>query len=242
MKAPGGFLTKGPAVLVYLLVGMQTVLFAALTGDGRIVPGFQLNPSLNRYWREVLSQEGAVSPDAAYCLGALLAHLLAVVPRPTAKGFLRPLPATLVYVFLFFVLQDRAEGPEYRHERGAGPGQVAYLTIAPRGDGVRLVLSAGPDEASFLRVRHVHDADSAPPAPKVFWTKDGKGVVVAVRRRRLLAVDLDTGAVTGALPSRSHEWPADVAGAESVETRRRFTQAQRDVAEFVVNHGGLHVD
>lgn len=233
---------KAGAVLLYLLVGMQTVLFAALTGDGRVVPGFQLNPEFNRLWRDAIGRGALPSPDAAYCLVAVLAHLLAGLPRPGPRGLLRPLPATLAFAVLFFVLQDRAEGPLYRHERGTGPERAAWLTIAPKGNGVRLVLSEGRGEAPLLRVRLVHDAESAPPEPKLFWTKDGKGVVVAVRGRRLLAVDVESGAVTGALPSETGAWPSEVPAAEPVSARIRFSQAQRDVAEFVVSHGGLHVE
>lgn len=236
-----GKATKLLAVLVYVVVGTQVVLFAMLSGDGRILPGRQLNPAVHRYWLEVLGAENAFAPEAAYCLAALLGHALAALPRPTRRALLRPLPATIVFVVLFFVLKGREDGAAIPHHRSDGPDGVAWLTIAPAEKGVRLVLSTGRDEDSFLRVRHVHTAASAPPEPRLHWTKDGKGIVLFVRNRKLFAVDVETGATTGALPEARHEWPREQPAAESTDTRRRFSQAQRDVAEFVVNHGGIYV-
>ena len=104
-----------------------------------------------------------------------------------------------------------------------------------------MILAEGGLDAPFLRVRHTHVAESAPPRPRLFWTSDGEGLVLSVRRERLFAVHLVTGERIGDLPERTHDWPSAVPEAESVAHRRRFSLAEKDVSLFIRDHGGLYI-
>jgi hypothetical protein len=230
------------AVVVYALVGVHAVFLAALTGDGRLIPGLQLSPGVQRYWTELLLAERIPASHPALGLFAVVAHLLVLLPRPSRRTLLYPLPATLVFLLLIVILQKRTEGRPILHHRADGPGQTAFLTIAPVGEGsaVRMIVASGEAGGPFLCVRHVHRADSPPPKPRLYWTRDGEGIVLTVRSRRLLGLDLD-GGVAGWLPEERHEWPSAAFKGESPATQRRLTRAERDVAEFVKNHHGIYV-
>jgi hypothetical protein len=102
------------------------------------------------------------------------------------------------------------------------------------------VLASGSRDALLLPVHVARDMDEPPASLRVFWTKDGRGLVIASHRRRIFAVDVEGGTV-GVLPERKADWPPPPGAFESVASKRRLSQAERDVAEFVVDHGGLHV-
>jgi hypothetical protein len=228
-----------PALALYLFLGIHTVLLAGLAGDGRIVPGYQLSPEVRNVFGYEHARGALPSPHPGYSWLVILAHVLVVSRNPDRAAFLRPLPATLFYIAVFWVFQARAELPPTAYIRSPGPQQNAYLTLAAHGDGVRLVFATG--DGTFVPVLHVHEMDKLPPAVRLLWTRDGRALVVCARDQRLFAVDLD-GTVAGILPGKAADWPAERGAFESVAVRRRLSAARREVAEFVVNHGGLHVE
>jgi hypothetical protein len=231
------------AILFFLFVGMHAVFLACLTGDGHVLPGYQLSPKVIDFWRDRIVSGRLPPPEPAFLWVVVLAHLLVAIPRPGRRGVLLPLPATLVFVALFVVLEQRSERPPAPPPRHAvGPAGEAFLTIHPLGEErVRMILAEGEVDAPFLRVRHTHRAESAPPRPRLFWTSDGEGLVLSVRRERLFAVHLPTGETIGDLPERSHDWPAAVPDVESVAHRRRFSLAEKNVSLFIRDHGGLYI-
>jgi hypothetical protein len=120
-----------------------------------------------------------------------------------------------------------------------GPGRVAYLTIAEREGGARLIVAAGEPLAAFLRVLHVEDTSGVPPEIHVYWTSDGKAVVLRLHEEKdpVFAVDLD-GETTGDLPSEPREWPA--AGEyRHADVAARFSLARKEVFKLIQAHGGL---
>lgn len=229
-----------PAVALYLFVGIHTVLLAGLAGDGRIVPGYQLNPEIRNVFGYEQARGRLPSPDPGWSWLAVLAHAL-VLARGTGKpAFWRPLPASLFFIAVFWIFTARASLPPTTYEREVGPEETAYLTLSASGDGVELVLAAGDDDATLLPVLVAQGMDGRPASLRLFWTKDGRGLVIMSQRRRIFAIDLDGGTV-GVLPERKADWPPPNAF-ESIASKRRLSQAERDVAEFVVNHGGIHVE
>lgn len=229
------------AVLLYAFVGMHTVFLAAMSGDGRILPGLQLSPDLKAAWGEALAD--TVFPAPGFCLLALLAHALVLAPSIDRARALRPLPATLLFVVLFFALGKRADRDPTRYQQFQGPEDAAYLTVMPIGPHreTRLVISTGGRDDAFLRVRHVHESESAPPKPRLFWTNDGKGVVFQVQRLRPFALDLESGETIGALADRHHEWPREAPGAQSREAADRLALDRKAVDAFIKRRGGLFI-
>ncbi|MGH7162024.1 MAG: hypothetical protein ACREID_00965 [Planctomycetota bacterium] len=228
------------ALLLYTFAGVHSVLLAALTGDGRLVPGLQLNPDLVRYWGETTARGHFPAPHAAYGLTALLAHALLFSLRPERGALVQPLPSTLVFLALFFVLKERAADPETLRFREIGPSRAAYLTVAPDGDGVRMIVAHGDPDEAFLRVLHLHRAESPPPSPQLFWTKDGAAVIVGVRHEKLLALGLD-GSLVGELPSKGNEWPQADPSLQPPLARARLSEARVRVARYVQEHGDIFV-
>jgi hypothetical protein len=229
-----------PAVLLYVYVGMHLALLGSFTGDGRLVPGYQLNPEM--VWHAAaLIPRAALNPYLG--LLAIVAHLLVFLPRPSRMGSLLPMPATLLFVVLTVMMQRRVEAGPPQHALGIGPDRIAYLTLqsADSETGTRLILATGRPEDRLLDVRLVRSLESFPPRVRVYWTKDGEGLVLSVRNKRILALGTD-GTQVGWLPSKSHEWPSEVPYAESLDTQRKLSQAQRDVAEFVKTRGGIYLD
>ncbi|MHC4223373.1 MAG: hypothetical protein ACYSUN_05230 [Planctomycetota bacterium] len=232
--------TTVPAILFYVYAGIHLALLGSFTGDGQLVPGYQLNPEM--VWHAAaLIPRAALNPYLG--LLAIAAHLLVVLPRPNRTRCLLPMPATLLFVVLTVMMQKRVDAGPPQHALGIGPDRIAYLTLqsTDAGSGARLILASGRPEDRLLEVRMVRSLESAPPRVRVYWTKDGEGLVLSVRNKRLLALAMD-GREVGWLPSKSHEWPSEVPYAESLDTQRKLSQAQRDVAEFVKTHGGIYLD
>jgi hypothetical protein len=229
------------AVALFAFVGIHTVFLAIMTGDGRVLPGLQLSPDLKAAWGEALAD--SVFPAPGFCLLALLAHGLVLAPRIDRAHALRPLPVTLLFVVLFFVLGKRTEQDAMRYEQVQGPDEVAYLTVTPIGPGreTRLVISTGGRDDAFMTVRHVHVAESAPPKARLFWTNDGKGVVFQVQRLKPFAIDLESDETIGRLAERHHEWPREVPGAQSREAADRLALDRKAVDAFVKRRGGLFI-
>ena len=226
-------------LVLYLVAGIHLALVLSLSGGALIVPGHQINPAIVTQWEATLV--GAALAQPWLTLVALLAHILLVVPDPTRRGFLRPLPASIGFLFVLAIGQRaQLRGPA-RFLPSAGPERVAYLTLVPRGDGVqKIVFAQGEIQSALLKVMHEHEARGTPPRPRLFWTRDGAGVVFVALRRRLFALGLD-GEVIGALPEQAEEWPQDNPGVESVAARRRFSKARMEVDAYIEEHGGLFV-
>ncbi len=225
-----------PALLLYALLGIHTVLLAWLTSDGIVVPGLQVSPGLKSYYLAEVWQGRAWGLTPWLLLLVAPAHLLACVPRLQAAWLKGPLPATVAFLALlvYFLNPSPMAG-----ERAIGPEREAYLTLTKSGDGARMVLAHGLPQAAFLDVVYEHETESQLPRLRLHWTKDGQGIVLQAGDERPFAVDLD-GNATGALPAKAHEWPTRD-GYRSPDVRRRFSQARRDVAEFIQNHGGLYI-
>ncbi len=230
------------AVLLAAFVGVHTVMLAIMTGDGRILPGLQLSPSLKAIWGDTLA--GTPFPTPGFTFLILLVHLLIVIQKPGRRGFWLPLPATLIFIGIFAGIGGRTSLGPTLHRRQIGPRRTAYLTLAPIDDKqrTRIIVSDGERDASFCKVRLVHESGSPPPEPyRLFWTRDGNGLVMMIRRRKILGLDIETGRVAGGLPAESHEWPRRNAAAESVKTQMQLARWAREVDAFIREHGGLYV-
>ena len=225
-----------PALLLYAFCGIHTVLLAWLTSAGVVFPGLQVSPGLKSYYLAEVWYDRAWGLEPALLALVLPAHLLASAPRLTPGRLKGPLPATVVFLGFLVYFQSP---PPIAAERAPGPERTVYLTVVQQGDGAHLVLAHGAPQATFLDVVHVHETESRMPRLRLHWTKDGQGIVLQAGYERLFAVDLD-GNVTGALPVHAHEWPTP-GGYQSPAVKRRFSQARRDVAEFIQNHGDLYV-
>lgn len=222
-------------LLLYTFCGMHAVSLAMLSGDGRVLPGRQISPDIVRYWVEHLPV-----PHPGWLLGAVLAHAVLWMARPDRRGILLPLPATLIFVLLFFALEQRAESPgAILRGRALGPGRAAWLTQVPTPEGCRLVVSQGDPADTLPRLLLVHEAEGTPPRLRLYWTADGAGVIVSIGDQPHLALGID-GEVVGALPERASEWPQESVALEPTGARLRFSEAKRDVAEYLKRHGGIH--
>jgi hypothetical protein len=225
------------AALIFLLVGAQTTLIITLQGTGEILPGRVLNPAVQNYWSELVKTGLAAGPHPSYCLVAILAHILAIVARPSKLAALLPLPATLFFCAYFFVA---SEPPEIFFERGIGREATGYVCIEKGDDGAELTFSAGPEEALFLPILHRHAADTAPPNPSLAWTGDGKVLVFTTRGAKPFFAIVDDGTTIGWLPDKANQWPDRTPSpADTLEMRRVLSTAQVDVARVVSEHGGL---
>ena len=225
-----------PALLLYAFCGIHTVLLAWLTSDGVVFPGVQISPGLKSFYLAEVWNDRAWGLEPALLALVLAAHLLASAPRLKVAWLKGPLPATLMFLGFLVYFQNP---PRIVGERAPGPERTVYLTTVEQGEGASLVLAHGAPEATFLDVVHVHETESRPPRVRLHWTKDGQGIVLQAGYERPFAVDLD-GKVTSALPVHAHEWPTP-GGYQSPAVKSRFSQARRDVAEFIQNHGGLYV-
>jgi len=224
------------AAVLFAAAGLIAVLATWIAGDGIVLPGWQVSPGLVGYY---LSEELL---DKVPPVGGLLvllgpvAHLLLLALKRDKATLLRPLPATAVFVWLF--LGVGVEG-RLAVVQARGPDKVAYLTVASRRAGTRFILAAGEPMAAFLKVLYTVDAEGMPPELHVYWTNDGKAVVVRLENQKdpVFAVDLD-GEVTGAMPKEPREWAAP---GEFVppDVSKRLSRARMEVFELIRAHGGL---
>jgi len=223
------------AAALFAAAGVVAVLGSWIRGDGIVLPGLQLSPGLKAYYLLEAAWDLAPSIGRWLLLVAPLAHVILVAARRDQTAIFLPLPATCIFVwFLFSTTEVDASVKQAR-----GPERVAYLTTVSTGEGVRLILATGEPFAAFLRIAHVHETASVPPKElHLYWTNDGKGLVVRVHEEKdaAFAVDLD-GNVTGELPVEAREWP----GASYVpgDVQERFSRARMEVARFIREHQGL---
>jgi len=226
------------AAIVFLAVGIQTVVHITVFGAGEILPGRQLNPDVQRYWAQLLDHRLLPTPRASFCLAVILAHLLVMVSHPSRRTALLPLPATALFVIYFFIARTPQEigFPA----RSMGEREVAYLTVIERGGRTRLWFSIGHDEDLFLRIAHRHEADSAPPEPWLRWSRDG-AILTFTTRRAMPFFALGAGdEAIGWLPVVEHEWPKKLPSpADDTDYRRRLSTAQVAVTKILNEHGGL---
>ncbi|HEX5137957.1 MAG TPA: hypothetical protein VFY93_13355 [Planctomycetota bacterium] len=230
------FAAAAIAALLFAAAGLVAVLATWIAGDGIVLPGRQVSPGLVGYY---LSEEllHKVPP-----IGGLLVllgpvgHLLLLAVRRDKAALLRPLPATAAFVWLFLGIGNEGR---LAVVQARGPDKVAYLTVASREGGTRFIIAAGEPMAAFLKVLHVADAKGMPPGLHVYWTKDGKAVVVRLEDEKdaVFAVDLD-GEVTGAMPEEPREWAAP---GEFVppDVSKRLSLARKEVFYLIQAHGGL---
>jgi hypothetical protein len=234
VRRRGPRLAAAATVLLYAAAGVNGAMLVTLAGDGRILPGRQLHPEVMGGLGASLADAPLGFPAPYLAVVALLAHALVWAVRPDRAGFLAPLPSTLLFGAL------AAVRPEDRFEfhRAVGPEETAYLTLQTRADGsCRLLVASGPDDAVFLRVRHVHDAESAPPAPKLRWSADGAVLVVAALGEDLLALPRE-GEPVGYLPRAANAWPREDRSTEPADALRARSEARLQVAKLLQEHGG----
>jgi len=235
----------GTAVILFAVVGIHAAVLVMLTGDGRVLPGRQINPAVVGYWGGRMATGSLPTPHASVTLLALLAHVLLAATRPSRAAFWLPVPATLAFLALFGVFLDRnAADQAMEHVLKEGPqGRVAYLTIDPHGKRARLVLAAGKPGDTFLDVLLVEEVPSRPERPRLSWSGDGTVVAlgVSVKERGILylvARGLD-GAEAGALPPDDGGWPEDNVLLEPIGDRRRNGDANVDVRKLMTLRGGI---
>jgi hypothetical protein len=222
--------------LLFAAAGLAAVLASWVLGEGIVLPGRQVSPGLVAFYLSEETWNLAPRVGRTLILLGPLAHLLLVLVRRDRAAVLFPLPATAAFLWLF--LGVAAEG-RIGVVQVRGPERVAYLTIAEREGGTRLILAAGEPFDAFLRVLHVHETKGVPPELHVHWTNDGKAVVVRVHEQKdpVFAVDLD-GEVTGELPSEPREWPPP-GGFVPPDVAKRFSLARMEVFKLIQTHGGL---
>jgi hypothetical protein len=228
-----------PAALLFGVAGLVAVLSSWVSGDGIVLPGLQLSPGLNEYYMREASWGRLPVLSAWLILVGPLAQVLLLAVKRDGAALLRPLPATAVFLWLF--LHTRAAAGEERTiVRARGPDRVAYLTIVSREKGARLVLATGKDMATFLQVRHVHDSESNPPLLHLYWTRDGKGVVLRVHEEEdaWFAIDVDGNAI-GHLPSEEREWASGPEAFVPPDVKKLRSDARHAVWKFQTEHGGL---
>jgi len=236
LKSRPPLLASAAAALLFAAAGIVAVLVSWITGDGIVLPGRQISPGLVAFYLSEEAWDLAPPVGRTLILAGPLAHLLLVLVRRDRASIIRPLPATAVFLSLF--LGIGASGRTLVAQ-APGPDKVAYLTIASREGGARLILAAGEPLAPFLRVLHVHETEGAPLEIHVHWTSDGKAVVLRLHEEKdpMFAVDLD-GNVTGALPSKPREWTAP-GGFVPPDVQERFSFARKEVFKLIQAHGGL---
>jgi hypothetical protein len=222
-----------PAAALFPAAGVVAVVVSWMSGDGVVLPGLQLSPALRPYYFQEVRWGMLPWVNPWFILAGPLAHLLLVAARRDQASLLVPLPATAVFLWLFLGVADEP----VTVVRARGPQQVAYLTVASREGGARLILAAGDPFDAFLRVLHVHDTASPPPELHLNWTNDGKALVVRVHGEKdpAFAVDLD-GNVTGELPVEAREWPQDFV---PPDVERRFSFARKEVFKLIHERKGL---
>jgi hypothetical protein len=236
LKCRPPLVASAVAAILFAAAGLASVLVSWIAGDGIVLPGRQLSPGLVAFYLSEQAWDRLPPAGRALILLGPFAHLLLVLVRRDRAALLLPLPATAVLVWIFASIgaSERIHVVQAR-----GPERVAYLTIASREGGSRLVLAAGEPYAAFLGVLHVADAKGVPPQLHLHWTSDGKAVVLRLHEEKdpVFAVDLD-GEVTGALPSEPREWPAP---GEFVppDVQQRFSLARKEVFKLIQAHGGL---
>ena len=76
------------AVGLAAFVGVHTVLLAILTGDGRIFPGLQLNPSVKRIWGDTVASSPFPHPNFTFLI--LIVHALILFQKPGRRTFWDP--------------------------------------------------------------------------------------------------------------------------------------------------------
>jgi len=226
------------AAVIFLAVGVQTVVHITLFGAGEILPGYQLNPEVQRYWAQLLEHGLLPTPRAAFCFAAILAYMLVVISKPSKATALLPLPATAFFVIYFFLAQAPREISFLAKARGEQ--QTAILTVIESGGRAEMWFGTGQEEDTFLRIIHRHEADSAPPDPTLRWSGDGTILTFTTRRAMpFFALDSE-GEPTGWLPEVEKEWPQRrPSPADSTEYRRRLSSAQVSVTQLLNQHGGI---
>jgi len=226
------------AMLLYAVAALDGSMLVTLNGDGRILPGRQLNPDVVNHWANALAAADSPFPGPAFYVAALLAHALLWAPKPDRAGVLAPLPATLAFAFLFLSSGDPSPGTPIVF-RGVGPDETAYLTLTPKTGGrCRMIVASGPDDATFLPVRYEHDAESPPLQPRLRWSKDGQVLVVSALREDLLALPRD-GDPVGFLPTAANAWPREDPTTEPADAVRARSEARLAVSRLVAEHGGF---
>ncbi|MFQ5844818.1 MAG: hypothetical protein ACE5JG_07510 [Planctomycetota bacterium] len=217
------------AVLLFSLAGVSVVLWVLLTGDGRVLPGLQLNPDQVWTLGSGLDRDAHPLTEPLLALIVLLAHLVLWAPRPRWETALLPLPATLGFVGLLAVGVGRVQpGRPIEHQRALAPGRAAYLTVVPAGKGVKILVAAGRPGDLFLDLLYFHEAETPPPRPRIRWTLDGEAIVVSVLRQPLLGIEPD-GTIVGRLPGRDGGWPSEKPALLSAEARRLLSRARFEV-------------
>jgi len=227
---------RGLAIVGIALAGINTITLASLTGDGRVLPGFQLHPFQVDAW----GRWGVITEPLLWIVIAVSGHLLVWVPKPRYRSFFLPLPATLCFCLLLLVINGRRDQKALTIEWAVGPHADAYLTLVPSGDDVRLVVAHGRRDDTLLDVLHVHEAKGWPGKPRVEWTADGRVIVVSFNRQRIFALTLD-GETTGWLPTKPFDWPRLTKTAESAEALSRHSEARMNVDRLIHRHGRIYV-
>ncbi len=229
---------RGLGMLCMALAGINMIALIVFTGDGRVIPGWQLHPIVVQDW-------GTWSPQSYHPLTSTLlpiaAQLFVWSPKPQKKSFLLPLPATLCFCMLVLILEGRSsEKHPLTTVYAEGPHADAYLTLVPDGEDVRLLVTHGRRDETLLDVLHVHNAHGWPGRPRVAWTADGRVIVVSFNRQRIFALTLD-GETTGWLPTEASDWPRLTKTAESAEALSRHSEARMNVDRLIHGHGKIYV-
>jgi hypothetical protein len=226
--------------LMFLSIGIQTAMLITVRGTGEILPGQQINPTTQAYWALLIQQGELMTPRAEYCLAALLALVLAVVPRPTRVVLYRTLPAAIVFVAFFFGLRNEQQ---MMFVPGHTNGASAFVTQVRNGDETELLFSVGGTDDLFLPILHRHTIDGPAPDASLTWSRDGEVVVFSTRSAHpYFALDRE-GNATGWLPDRKEQWPnTRPMPSDSIDLRRKVSTAQVDVSKVLDQHGGLRRD
>ncbi|MHC4452248.1 MAG: hypothetical protein ACYS0E_19255 [Planctomycetota bacterium] len=235
-NAPRWSWTACAAALLFLAVGLLTGLVVTVDGAGEILPGHQLDPTVQIYWAQLIEHGDVIAPRPEYLLIAILAYILSVAARPSKAAALRGAPSLLVFVALFFALRN----PDpIRFERANYGSSSGYLTMITKGKQTRLLFSVGDADEVFLPILHEHDGGSLPPNPSLWWSRDAQVITLATRGGKpFFAVDRDKEAV-GWLPSGKDSWPdRGKAVTDSVDFQRTVSNARVEVAKLLDEHGG----
>jgi len=224
--------------ILFAGAGVLSILASWVAGDGVVLPGRQLSPGVVAFYLSEATWKLVPTVGRTLILLGPFAHLLLVLVKRDKGALLRPLPATVVFLWLFLAAGSAADQPTTVIQ-ARGPGRVAYLTVATREEGVRMILAEGEPFDTFLKIVHVHDAEGTPPELHLHWTNDGQGLVIRLHEEAdpAFAVDLE-GNVTGMLPAEAREWTKHGAFVPR-DVSQRLSQARLDVNKFVHAHGGL---